>query len=313
MSVAAVVFPGQGSQALGMGKTLYETFAPARDAFDRASEAAGFDVADLCFNGPAERLGRTSFTQPCVLTASVAAWAVLLSETGLQPAVAAGHSLGEYSALCAAGAISLEDAVRAVNLRGKLMEEAAPDGVGVMAAILKATAAEVETACAEAAGGEIVVPANYNSEQQTVISGHAQAVERAAAILKEKGARVMPLKVSGPFHTSLMEPAAEGMKSHLEKVSFSDPSFPVVSNVDAVPYPSADSAAEILVRQITNPVRWLEATMEMANMGATTFIESGPGSVLAGLVKRVRPEAVVLPMSEPSHLDAIAKALANGG
>ena len=306
----ALVFPGQGSQAVGMGQALHREFPAARRVFAEASEAAGFDLASLCFEGPAEKLDLTEFTQPAVLTVSLAAFAALREEIGLDPAMAAGHSLGEYSALAASGAISLADAVRAVRARAQWMQQAVPAGEGAMAAVMKVPRPEIEQICREAAGDGQVSPANDNAPGQVVISGHARAVDRALELVKEKGGRSRKLKVSGPFHTSLMAPAAEKMDGLLRDLDFGDLAFPVFANVDAKPYPGADGVRERLVRQIVSPVRWQQTVENMA-AGADLFIEAGPGSILAGLIGRCLPGARVLPCSEPGHLAAIREGLAS--
>jgi [acyl-carrier-protein] S-malonyltransferase len=313
MPDTALIFPGQGAQKIGMGKALHDEFPIVRDTFEEASDAVGIDLAALCFDGPIEKLSLTQYTQPCVLTTSIAAFRVLTSEIDFSPIIAAGHSLGEYSALAASGVISFPDAVAAVHNRGKWMDEAVPDGTGCMAAVLKSTPEEVEKACEEASGQKIVVPANDNAPGQIVISGHKEAVEAASALLKENGGKVRALNVSGPFHTEMMEPAVEKMKDFISELKLGDFSFPVIANVTAKTYVKKENVSDRLSRQLTLAVRWRECVIEMDKQGARLYIESGPGSVLSGLVKRTLDSPQVLPMNEPSHIDAIREALQNGG
>ena len=307
---AALVFPGQGSQAVGMGEALARDFPAAREALAAASAAVGFDLASLCFTGPPDKLALTQFTQPCVLAASIAAFRVMQTQTGIAPALAAGHSLGEYSALVAAGALPLAVAALAVHRRGQWMQEAAPAGQGAMAAVMGLDPGALADVCREAAQGQVVVPANDNAPGQVVVSGHAEAVERACALVKAKGGKCRKLNVSGPFHTPLMEPAAVKMEALLAGIAFHAPDFPVLANYDAAPYHGPGEIADRLRRQIVSPVRWRETVRRMADDGVELFIEVGPGTVLAGLITRTVPGAKVLPMNDPQHLDAIAKALA---
>lgn len=292
-----------------MGKALCQEFALARETFEQASDAVKLDLAKTCFDDPQGRLELTEFTQPCVLVTSVAAWRVLHRETGIAPALAAGHSLGEYSALVAAGALSLAAAAGAVRMRGKWMQEAVPPGLGAMAAVLGLDREVIEDACKQAAQGEVVVPANDNAPGQIVISGHADAVDRALAIIKEKGGKARKLKVSGPFHTELMDPAASKMAELLSQIAFQKTAFPVIANVDAAPYPGPEAAPDRLVRQMTKAVRWRETVEAMDQQGIRLYIEAGPGTVLAGLIKRIAPSALTFPMLEPAHLDKIAEAI----
>jgi len=287
----ALLFPGQGSQSVGMGKSLSEASEPARTVFEEADRVLGFSLSKLCFEGPEEQLRLTANTQPAILTHSIAALADLRARfpEKLEGAVfAAGHSLGEYSAGVAAGAFSFADAVALVRARGTFMQEAVPAGVGAMAAIVGLEPAAVEEACREAAQGETVAPANYNSPEQTVIAGHAAAVARASEGCLARGAkRAIALPVSAPFHCALMSPARDRMKPLLEATVFTDAAMPVVTNVDAAPETSDEKLRDALVRQIDSPVRWVETVQRLAREGVDRALEIGPGNVLAGLVRRI--------------------------
>jgi [acyl-carrier-protein] S-malonyltransferase len=291
MSKLAFIFPGQGSQRAGMGGDLAQSSPAARAAFGEADQALGFGLSDLCFNGPEEDLQLTANTQPAILTASVAAFRAL-SEKGFKPDLVAGHSLGEYSALVAADALSLGDAARLVRLRGELMQEAVPIGVGAMAAILGIGAEKVTEACEAAALDQVCAPANFNTPEQIVIAGHKEAVERAVEECKARGARrAMMLKVSAPFHSALMRPAQEKMVGPLNAAHFNDLSPPVVNNVDAAIVTGGSQSREALIRQISAPVRWTESVIKMFADGVETFVEIGPGKVLIGLVKAIAKDA----------------------
>jgi [acyl-carrier-protein] S-malonyltransferase len=302
----AYIFPGQGSQFAGMGRELAGHCAAARAVFAEADDALGFSLSRLCFEGPEEALQLTENTQPAILAVSVAALRALEAEGLPSPAFVAGHSLGEYSALVAAGALTLGDALRTVRARGRYMQEAVPVGVGAMAAILGADAETVADACREAAPeGEVCSPANINSPKQIVIAGHAAAVERAMEILKARGAkRAIKLAVSAPFHCALMKPAGERLGADLEQLEFADLRVPLVSNVDAVAIRGGNEARLALVRQVSAPVRWLDSMKFLAGAGVETFVEVGPGKVLAGLLRQTISEARCLNVADPASLEA---------
>jgi [acyl-carrier-protein] S-malonyltransferase len=292
MSLTAFIFPGQGSQYAGMGRDLAGNFSVARDAFAEADDALGFHLSRLCFDGPEEDLKLTANTQPAILATSIAALRVVRSETGRAAGYVAGHSLGEYSALVAAGALSFADALRTVRARGTFMQEAVPVGVGAMAAILGVEPDLLAEICAEAAQGEVVSPANFNSPGQIVVAGHAGAVGRAIEIAKARGFRkAMLLPVSAPFHCSLMTPAGERLAEVLEGIEASPLQVPVVSNVEAQPNSDSGRVKELLVRQVSAPVQWDASVRCMADSGVTSFVEIGPGKVLSGLVKRIVKDA----------------------
>ena len=310
MSIA-FIFPGQGSQSPGMGKDLADKFPAARQVFEEADEALGFALSDLCFNGPAEDLQLTENTQPAILTTSVAALRAIESEGFPKPDFVAGHSLGEYSALVAAGALSLTDAVRTVRKRGQYMQEAVPVGAGAMAAILGADIETVSAACAEAAQGEVCSAANINSPSQIVIAGAAAAIDRAIEIVKARGAkRAVKLNVSAPFHCAMMMPAQERLAPDLGELEFKDLGTPVVTNVDAQPINKGADARDALIRQVSHPVRWLESVEFLATQGVQTFIEIGPGKVLSGLLRQINRELRGLNVEDESSLRAAQGALA---
>jgi [acyl-carrier-protein] S-malonyltransferase len=305
MSKRAFIFPGQGSQYAGMGKELSENFRIAKDTFAETDEALGFKLSALCFNGPDEDLKLTTNTQPAILTASIAALRVLQDETGLVADFLAGHSLGEYSALVASGALTLQDAVRTVRLRGKFMQEAVPVGVGAMAAILSIEEAQLAGICREAEQGEVVSPANFNSPGQIVIAGHATAVNRAIEIAKSRGFRkAMLLPVSAPFHSALMIPAGERLREVLEKIEISDLKSPVITNVEAVQNQDSTRVRELLVAQVSAPVKWDASVREMIRLGVVSFVEIGPGKVLSGLVKRIDKEVATSNIEDSAGLKA---------
>jgi [acyl-carrier-protein] S-malonyltransferase len=283
----AFLFPGQGSQAVGMGKDLAEKYPMARQTFEEADEALGYKLSQLCFEGPEEQLRLTEITQPAILTASVAAWRVL-HEKGITASYAAGHSLGEYSAHVAAGTLTFADAVRTVRNRGKYMQEAVPVDIGAMAAILGMNSEKVFEVCRDAAQGEVCEPANINSPEQVVISGHAAAVERAIKIANERGAkRAVLLQVSAPFHCSLMKPAQDRLTADLFKLDFQTPNVPVVCNVDAVLVNDAERSRDALIRQVTGSVKWDQSIRLLISQGVETFVEVGPGKVLFGLMRQI--------------------------
>jgi len=304
----AFLFPGQGSQHAGMGKDLADNFTVARQLFEEANDALGFDLASLCYNGPEEDLKLTANTQPAILTTSVAALRVLEAETGLVPAFAAGHSLGEYSALVCAGALAFAAAVRTVRQRGTFMQEAVPIGTGSMAAILGLDLEALDAVCLEAAQGQVVSPANYNSDGQVVIAGHTEAVARAIELAKEKGAkRALPLPVSAPFHCSLMVPAGERLADVLAAITVNEMSLPVVTNVEAKPNQDSARVCDLLVQQVSAPVRWQETAACMVNLGVERYVEIGPGKVLSGLAKRMAKGSTIQNVQNVADIAALAR------
>ena len=294
----AFLFPGQGSQYAGMGKSLAERYPAARAVFEEADDTLGFAISKLCFEGPAEDLKLTENTQPALVTVSTAAWRVLES-MGMTPDFVAGHSLGEYSALVAAGSLKFADAVRLVRKRGLYMQEAVPTGVGAMAAILKLPLEKLDAVLSEAAQGEVVSAANFNSPDQVAIAGHAGAVNRAMELAKAAGAkRAVPLPVSAPFHCALMKPAQERMEPHLNGTEFRDLAMPLINNWQAQPVTSGAEARRGLYEQIPNPVRWTESVRCLASQGVTKFYEVGAGSVLAGLLRGIEPSLATVKFGE---------------
>ena len=317
-SQIAFLFPGQGSQTVGMGKELAENYPVARRTFEEADETLGYKLSELCFEGPEEKLKLTEITQPAILTASVAAWRVL-EEKGLKPELVAdyvaGHSLGEYSAHVAAGTLAFADAVRTVRNRGRYMQEAVPVGVGAMAAILGMTFDKVSEISNEAAQGEVCQAANINSPEQIVISGHAGAVNRAIKLATERGAKkAISLPVSAPFHCSLMQPAQERLAADLGALSFHDPSFPVVCNVDAAVVDSAEAARGALIRQVTGSVKWEPSVRLLIDRGASLFVEVGPGKVLWGLMRQIDRSKTCLTVGDEASLQkTLAQVAARSG
>jgi [acyl-carrier-protein] S-malonyltransferase len=300
----AFLFPGQGAQKVGMGRSLARTFPICRDTFAEADAALGEPLSTLCFEGPDDKLMLTENTQPAILAMSTAVARLAVSR-GIEPAFAAGHSLGEYSAHVAAGTLSFADALRTVKRRGRYMQDAVPVGEGAMAAILGLDAEGVARACAEAAEGQVVTPANLNAPGQVVIAGHTQAVARAGERAKALGAkRAIPLAVSAPFHCALMKPAEDRLAPELRALASHDVSIPVVANVDASPKRTAAESIEALVRQVSAPVRWEDVVRRLIADGATTFVEVGPGSVLAGLVKKIDRAVSVFSIEDEAGLDA---------
>ena len=308
----AFVFPGQGAQKVGMGKSLAERFPECRRAFEEADAALGESLSGLCFEGPEAELLLTENTQPAILAASVAVWR-LVDSRGVRASFVAGHSLGEYSAHVAAGTLSFADALRTVRARGRYMQEAVPVGVGAMAAILGLDGDAVARACAEVAAehpGRVVTPANLNAPGQVVIAGHADAVQLAGERAKAQGARrVIPLAVSAPFHCGLMKPAEDRLAPHLRALTPANPRLPVVANVDAEPKRDAPSAVDALIRQVSSPVRWEESVRRLIAEGVTTFVELGPGKVLSGLIKQIDRSVTSLNVEDESTLDKTLTAL----
>lgn len=306
----AFIFPGQGSQSPGMGRDLAENSEAARKVFEEADDALGFKISELCFQGPAEKLQLTETTQPAILTTSIAALRAVEEAGFPKPDFVAGHSLGEYSALVAAGALSLFDAVRTVRSRGRYMQEAAPVGSGAMAAVMGADLGLVMEACNEAAVGQVCSPANINSANQVVIAGDAAAVDRAIELLKERGAkRAIRLNVSAPFHCALMMPAQERLAEDLEKLDFHDLQVPLVTNVDAARITSGGDARDALVRQVSSPVRWHESVTYLIQEGVDTFAEVGPGKVLSGLVRQIDRAVRCLNVEDTASLSATRQGL----
>jgi len=308
--VTAFMFPGQGSQAPGMGKDLAEKFAAARQVFEEADDALDFAISRLCFDGPAEELQLTENTQPAILTVSVAAFRALQEAGMAAPAFVAGHSLGEYSALVTAGALSLSDAVRTVRARGRYMQEAVPVGTGAMAAVLGAELSEIGRICTEVSRDQVCSIANLNSPSQAVIAGNTEAVDRAVELLSGVAKRVIKLKVSAPFHCALMKPAQDRLAADLEELNFSEPAIPVVTNVDARVTGAPDELRDALVRQVSSPVRWVESMQLLIEQGVDTFVEVGPGKVLSGLMRQISRDVKTLNVEDAASLETTIAALA---
>src|SRR5215813_5942854 len=307
----AFLFPGQGSQAAGMGKELAALYPVARHTFQEADDALGFAISAICFEGPDDKLKMTEITQPAILAMSTAVCRVL-QEKGVVPQFVAGHSLGEYSAHVAAGTLEFADAVRTVRNRGKYMQEAVPAGQGAMAAILALPLDQLEQVCADAAQGEVVSPANINSPDQIVISGSTKAVERAAELAKQRGAkRAVMLPVSAPFHCALMQPAQDRLAKDLLALQVSDPAIPVVANIDAEPKTSADAARNALIQQVTGAVRWSSCVEKLIALGAKTFVEAGPGKVLTGLMRQIDRTKTAANVEDEASLQKTLGMLAN--
>lgn len=292
---------------MGMGKEIFQNFPLAKQTFEEADDALSHALSKLCFDGPDSELKLTFNTQPAILTVSVAIFKVLFAETCIIPSFVAGHSLGEYTSLFAAGALSFSDAVRITRLRGKFMQEAVPVGIGSMAAIIGLQKSEVEKICAEAAIGQVIAPANYNSPEQIVISGHKEAVERASTMALERGARAVTLPVSAPFHCSLMRPAAKKLGEELKKITFSEITIPVISNAEADIYPSKEEIQRLLTTQVDHPVRWEESMNLLIQDGIDTFVEVGPGRVLSGLMKRINQRVKILNVEDVNGLKNLEK------
>jgi [acyl-carrier-protein] S-malonyltransferase len=306
----AFLFPGQGSQIIGMGKDLAEKYPIARQTFEEADETLGYQLSQLCFEGPEDQLRLTEITQPAILTASVAAWRIL-NERGLKASFVAGHSLGEYSAHVAAGTLGFADAVRTVRHRGKYMQEAVPVGVGTMAAILGMEFEKVTAVCSDAAQCEVCEPANINSPEQIVISGHTAAVQRATKLADERGAkRAKVLPVSAPFHCLLMKPAQDRLAMDLLSVTFSEPATGVVCNVDATLVHDEDSSRDALVRQVTGAVKWEQSMRVLIAQGVHTFVEVGPGKVLCGLMRQIDRSKTCFNVADEASLQKTLEQLA---
>ncbi|HAD44215.1 ACP S-malonyltransferase [Plesiomonas shigelloides] len=305
MTTFAMVFPGQGSQSVGMLADLAQQFPIVEQTFAEASAVLGYDLWALVQQGPAEELNKTWQTQPALLTASVAIWRVWQEKNGAMPVVMAGHSLGEYSALVCAGVMDFKDAVRLVELRGKLMQEAVPEGTGAMAAIIGLDNDSIAKACAESAEGQVVAPVNFNSPGQVVIAGNKEAVERAGAACKAAGAkRALPLPVSVPSHCALMKPAADKLAVALQEITFNAPRIPVINNVDVAAESDADAIRSALVRQLYSPVRWTETVESMSAQGVGHLLEMGPGKVLTGLTKRIVDSMTAAAVNDVASLTA---------
>lgn len=308
----AFLFPGQGSQAVGMGRELAAMYPAAQLTFDEADEALGYKLSQVCWEGPEDKLRMTEVTQPAILTVSVAAWRVL-EEKGITPSIVAGHSLGEYSAHVAAGTLDFADAVRTVRNRGRYMQEAVPAGEGAMAAVLGMGADAVKSVCEEAAQGEVCQAANVNSPEQIVISGNKAAVERAAELAKQRGAkRAIMLPVSAPFHCALMQPAQDRLAADLKALTFHNMDHPLVTNVDATVISDPQQARDALIRQVTGAVQWVRSMQALIERGTQTFVEVGPGKVLCGLMRQIDRSRTCLNVEDEGSLQKVQNAVLPG-
>jgi [acyl-carrier-protein] S-malonyltransferase len=311
MTKIAYIFPGQGSQVVGMGKDLFDNFSEARSVFQEADESLGFSLSKMCFEGTTEELAFTANTQPAILTSSIAAFRVIIRSGFPKPDFVAGHSLGEYSALVAANAITFSDAVKTVRQRGTFMQEAVPIGVGAMAAILGSDLATIEAVCREVANGEVCSPANINSPSQIVIAGNSSAIDRACEMLKERGAkRAIKLNVSAPFHCALMLPAQEKLSLVVNGLHFNAFDCPIVENVSGKINSDKNRIAEALTNQVSSPVRWVETIQNLVEMGVDTFVEVGTGKVLSGLVKQINRDVRCLNVEDSASLRNTQEVLA---
>jgi [acyl-carrier-protein] S-malonyltransferase len=314
MSKLAYIFPGQGSQIVGMGKDLFDNYPIVREVFEEADDALGFSLSKMCFEGTTEDLALTENTQPAILTCSIAAFMAMRSEGFSMPKYVAGHSLGEYSALVVANAMSFRDAVQTVRKRGKYMQEAVPVGVGAMAAILGLDLETIEKGCEEASQGQICSPANINSPSQIVIAGNAEAIDRACEILKEKGAkRAIKLNVSAPFHCALMMPAQEKLHEDLKKLKYNDLQFPLIENVSAEINSNGSRICDALTKQVSSPVRWLQSVENLVKLGVDTFVEVGAGKVLSGLVKQINRDVRILNVENSESLKQSLESIGSNG
>ncbi|MEK6681168.1 MAG: ACP S-malonyltransferase [Nitrospirota bacterium] len=310
MKKIAFIFPGQGSQYPGMGKEFFDNYTEAKDIFDEADNALGFPISQLCFNGPKEALSLTENTQPAILTVSIAAFEVI-KKNGITPFVVAGHSLGEYSAVVAGGGISFSDAVALVKKRGQFMQEAYPEGKGMMAAIIGLDKEALNGVCKEASNEGVVSPANMNSPVQVVIAGEKNAVQKAMELAKGQGARVVPLPVSVPSHCRLMEPVGKRLETELNRIKIKDLSIPLINNADAKAITDSAVIKDSLVRQLSYPLLWVDSILRITEMGVDTFIEAGPGSVLSGLVKRIDKGVKIFNVENKKSLEDTLKGISS--
>jgi len=309
-ALSVAVFPGQGSQKPGMGKELAEQFPVARQVFEEADDALGFAISRLCFEGPADELQLTENTQPAILATSIAAYRAAREKGLAAPQFVAGHSLGEYSALVAAGALDLADALKTVRARGQYMQQAVPVGTGAMAAVIGGELSAIEDACREASGNQVCSVANSNSPKQVVIAGNTEAVDRAIELLKSVAKRVIKLNVSAPFHCALMKPAQEKLAPQLDRLAFREPQMPVVTNVEARATTVPDELRDALLRQVSSPVRWMESMQLLQEKDVQTFVEIGPGKVLSGLILQTNRDVQCLNVEDAASLEATLAALA---